>query len=73
MSETKRGGPNRGQGRKPIKTGEPTVSVTIRMAASQRDKLTTLGGAYWVRAQIDAAPTRMEITPTTFTDYDPSY
>jgi hypothetical protein len=45
----------RGQGRKPVKQGEETVTVSLRMTASQRDKLTRLGGAEWVRQRIDKA------------------
>ena len=55
MEKTKRGGPNRGQGRKPIKQGEDTVTVSLRMTASQRDKLARRGGAEWVRQRIDKA------------------
>lgn len=56
MSEaTRRGGPGRGQGRKPIKQGEDTVTVSLRLTAAQRDKLARLGGAEWVRQRIDKA------------------
>lgn len=55
MTETKRGGPGRGQGRKPVKQGEETVTISLRMTAAQRAKLGSLGGAPWVRQQIDAA------------------
>lgn len=56
MSEaTRRGGPGRGQGRKPVKAGEETVTVSLRMTVSQRDKLARLGGAEWVRQRIDKA------------------
>ena len=56
MSEQdKRGGPGRGQGRKPVKQGEETVTVSLRMTAAQRDKLARLGGAEWVRQRIDKA------------------
>lgn len=51
----KRGGSGRGQGRKPIKQGEETVTVSLRMTAAQRDKLARLGGAEWVRLRIDKA------------------
>lgn len=51
----KRGGPNRGQGRKPVKEGEPTVTVSLRMTEVQRDKLAKLGGAKWVRQKINKA------------------
>ena len=50
-----RGGPGRGQGRKPIKEGQDTVTVSLRMTESQRDKLALLGGAEWVRQRIDKA------------------
>lgn len=49
------GGPGRGQGRKPLKDGVPTVGLTIRMTADQRSKLERLGGAPWVRKKIDQA------------------
>lgn len=51
----KRGGPGRGQGRKPIKEGVETVTVSIRMTTAQREKLETLGGAAWIRERIDRA------------------
>jgi len=54
MTQTKRGGPGRGQGRKPIKHGEETVTVSLRMTVSQRAKLKRLGGGEWARAKIDA-------------------
>lgn len=50
-----RGGPNRGQGRKPIKVGEPTVTLSIRLTEAQRAKLACLGGAAWLRDRIDGA------------------
>jgi hypothetical protein len=46
---------DRGQGRKPIKAGSDTVTVSLRVLAEQRDKLALLGGAAWVRRQIDKA------------------
>ena len=55
MTETKRGGPGRGQGRKPVKQGEETVTVSLRMTPEQRAKLARLGGAEWVRIRIDKA------------------
>ena len=55
MSDAKRGSPGRGQGRKPVKVGEETVTVSLRMTVSQRDKLARLGGAEWVRQRIDKA------------------
>lgn len=50
-----RGGAGRGQGRKPIKQGEETVTVSLRMTVSQRAKLKRLGGGWWFRTQIDDA------------------
>jgi hypothetical protein len=50
------GGPGRGQGRKPLKDGEPTVVVSVRMTAAQRDILHLLGGSEWVRGEIDSIP-----------------
>lgn len=56
MNETKRGGPGRGQGRKPLAPGEPSGDpVSIRMTQAQRAKLAALGGGKWVRDKIDAA------------------
>lgn len=55
MQQLKRGCPNRGQGRKPVKQGEETVTVSLRMTAAQREKLARLGGAAWVRDRIDRA------------------
>lgn len=55
MTENKRGGAGRGQGRKPIKEGQDTVTVSMRMTEAQRDKLELLGGAGWVRQRIDKA------------------
>ena len=53
--QSKRGGPGRGQGRKPVKEGQDTVTVSLRLTVSQRDKLALLGGAEWVRQRIDKA------------------
>ena len=52
---TKHGGPGRGQGRKPVKQGEETVTLSLRMTPEQRAKLARLGGAEWVRGKIDRA------------------
>jgi hypothetical protein len=54
-SKENRGGAGRGQGRKPLKPGESSVPVNIRMSVSQRDKLLRLGGARWVRDRVDRA------------------
>jgi hypothetical protein len=50
---TKHGGPGRGQGRKPVKQGEETVTLSMRVTVAQREKLARLGGAEWVRGKID--------------------
>jgi hypothetical protein len=55
MTEKKRGGPGLGQGRKPLKHGEETVTLSLRVTAAQREKLHRLGGARWVRDRIDCA------------------
>ena len=60
MHETKRGGPGRGQGRKPIFSGQDTVTVSLRLTTEQRAKLTKLGGAGWVRSVINAAEVAQE-------------
>ena len=52
---TQRGGPGRGQGRKPVKQGEETVTISLRVTVAQREKLARLGGAEWVRGKIDRA------------------
>ena len=44
----------RGQGRKPTPEG-PRRSTSIRLTDEQHQKLARLGGADWVRAQIDKA------------------
>jgi hypothetical protein len=49
------GGPNRGQGRKPLSTNEGTVTFCMRMTEPQRAKLELLGGAKWVRDRIQKA------------------
>jgi hypothetical protein len=51
----KRGCPGRGQGRPPVKAGEETLTVSLRMTPAQREKLERLGGAKWVRDRIDRA------------------
>ena len=50
-----RGGPGRGQGRKPLVPGETMVVVTMKMLPTQKEKLARLGGAPWVREKIDKA------------------
>ncbi len=55
QQKSNRGGSGRGQGRKPVKQGEETVTVSLRMTPEQRAKLARLGGAEWVRTKIDKA------------------
>lgn len=55
MNETKQGAPVGGRGRKPVRPGEETVTVSLRMTPAQREKLAGLGGAEWVRKRIDRA------------------
>ena len=55
MTGGKRGGPGRGQGRPPVKAGEETVTVSLRVTPAQREKLSRIGGAGWVRERIDRA------------------
>jgi len=38
-----------------VKSGEETVTVSLRMTPAQREKLERLGGAKWVRDRIDRA------------------
>ena len=55
MQGANRGGPGMGQGRKPVKQGEETVTLSLRVTVAQREKLARLGGAEWVRGKIDRA------------------
>ena len=55
MEKGGRGGAGRGQGRKPVKQWEETVTLSLRVTAAQREKLARLGGAEWVRERIDKA------------------
>lgn len=55
MKTSKHGGAGRGQGRPPVKPGQETVTVSLRMTPTQREKLERLGGARWVRERIDRA------------------
>lgn len=49
-----RGGPGRGQGRKPVGE-EPMIPVTVKMQPKQKEKLSRLGGSKWIRDRIDQA------------------
>lgn len=55
VAESTRGGAGRGQGRNPVKQGEETVTLSLRVTVAQREKLARLGGAEWVRSKIDRA------------------
>ena len=55
QQKSNRGGSGRGQGRKPVKQGEETVTLSLRVTTAQREKLARLGGAEWVRGKIDRA------------------
>ena len=55
QSETKRGGPRPGSGRKPLPEGEVMIPVMVKMKPAQKEKLQRLGGAPWVRDRIDKA------------------
>lgn len=52
QAELTKGGKRAGSGRKPL-DNEPTVITTIRLTAKQKKKLEELGGASWVRKQLD--------------------
>jgi hypothetical protein len=55
MKDAKRPPNNRGQGRKRLSADDDTVTVSLRMTPTQREKLALLGGAPWVREKIDRA------------------
>ena len=57
MEKKPHGGPDRGQGRKPISpTGETMKGRPIRMTDAEWDKCKALGGAAWIRERIHEAP-----------------
>lgn len=60
LAMTKRGGAGRGQGRPPVKAGEETVTLSLRVTVAQREKLDRLGGAKWVRDRIGRAKEPVE-------------
>lgn len=57
MDEAKkpRGGPGRGQGRKPL-DDEPSETIRIRVKRAQKEKFARIGGAKWLRKKIDDEP-----------------
>jgi hypothetical protein len=48
-----RGGPGRGQGRKPGPVDQVLITVSLRFSKRQREKLAALGGPAWARAKLD--------------------
>ncbi len=42
-------------GRKPLQHGVETVTLSVRLTPAQRMKVAALGGAAWLRRQIDRA------------------
>jgi hypothetical protein len=42
-------------GRKPITPGEKSVTINCRLSLSQKTKFFLIGGAKWLRGQIDSA------------------
>jgi len=56
MKKKQHGGPGRGQGRPAGTTkADKKESITIRLTSDQREKLSILGGAKWIRQKIDEA------------------
>jgi hypothetical protein len=55
MPTNKRGGPGRGQGRKPTPEADALKVGSIRLTEAQWAKLARLGGVDWLRARIDKA------------------
>ncbi len=55
MEQPKRPPSDRGQGRPPLSEDEPTVTVSLRMTQTLRDKLARLGGAQWIRDKLARA------------------
>lgn len=45
----------KGAGGRPRLGDEALITTTLRLGASQREKLVRLGGAAWIRGKIDAA------------------
>lgn len=48
-----RGGKRAGSGRPPLAEGHKTIPMVVRLTDYQREKLAELGGAQWIRDQID--------------------
>lgn len=54
-AKKKRGGPGRGQGRKPLDV-EPSEVIHAKVKRSQKEKFARIGGAKWLRKKIDDEP-----------------
>lgn len=54
-ANAKRPPSERGQGRKSLQESGPTPVLQVRVTAEQKAKAMRLGGAAWVREQIDRA------------------
>lgn len=54
-TKPKRGGPDRGQGRKPIHPEPMTKSIRFRATEAEFEKWHRLGGSVWNRAAINKA------------------
>ncbi len=61
-TDSKRGGARSGSGRKPIAPLGDQVIYRLRMSQAQRDALDKLGGAAWVREQIERAEANVSAT-----------
>ncbi len=55
MEKKTHGGPGRGQGRKPLGAAPLDTKFLVPMSNAQREKVKALGGAAWVRKQINEA------------------
>lgn len=51
-AKKRRGGPGKGQGRKPLGK-KPSVVIQARVTEEQREKYRRIGGPAWVRRKID--------------------
>lgn len=58
-AHVQRGGRREGAGRKPLDPNGQTVVTTLRLTAAQRDTLSALGGAGWLRNQLDKQSRRL--------------
>ena len=54
-AQPKRGGAREGAGRKTLPNDQRMIVTPIRLTEAQREKLTALGGAAWIREKIEKA------------------